>query len=393
MVHPARVGPSALEMRQWKLQNSAALKPSRAKSDTRCDDLPWLLDFRDGASRDLFRYDVVRNGAWRLGIDDRFSVGWMTFGLFQPPADVRRRCMNNIVLLFVCLLLGMGLRAAKKVPENAHLALNAFIIHISLPALIILQIHSVKLHTSLLFSIAMPWLMFALGVLFFWALSARLKFSRETTGALMLAGGLANTSFVGLPMIEAFFGAPDMATGILIDQLGTYLVLSTLGITVATIYSAGAGSKADIFKRIIVFPPLIALGVAFALMPFEFPTWIADALKRLGDTLAPLALVSVGLQLRFDQTKGLKTALATGLGFKLLLAPAALALLYFGILGTAEETTRVTLFEAAMGPQIGGAIVAVQHGLNPPLVSLMVGLGISLSFLTLPLWSYALHHF
>ena len=49
--------------------------------------------------------------------------------------------------------------------------------------------------------------------------------------ALMLAGGLANTSFVGLPMIEAFFGAPSMATGILIDQLGTYLVLSTLGIT------------------------------------------------------------------------------------------------------------------------------------------------------------------
>jgi predicted permease len=70
-----------------------------------------------------------------------------------------------------------------------------------------------------------------------------------------------------------------------------------------------------------------------------------------------------------------------------------LALLYFGILGTTEETTRVTLFEAAMGPQIGGAIVAVQHGLNPPLVSLMVGLGISLSFLTLPLWSYGLHHF
>jgi malate permease and related proteins len=301
--------------------------------------------------------------------------------------------MTNVALLFVCLLLGMGLRAAKKAPENAHLALNAFIIHISLPALIISQIHNVKLHTSLLYSIAMPWLMFALGVWFFWALSARLKFSRETTGALMLAGGLANTSFVGLPMIEAFFGAPSMATGILIDQLGTYLVLSTLGITVAAIYSAATESKAAIFKRIIVFPPLIALVVAFGLMPFEFPGWAADSLKRLGDTLAPLALVSVGLQLRFDQASGLKTALATGLGFKLLLAPAVLTLLYFGILGTTDENTRVTLFEAAMGPQIGGAIVAAQHGLNPPLVSLMVGLGISLSFLTLPLWSYALHQF
>jgi malate permease and related proteins len=44
-----------------------------------------------------------------------------------------------------------------------------------------------------------------------------------------------------------------------------------------------------------------------------------------------------------------------------------------------------------MGPQIGGAIVAIQHGLNPPLVSLMVGVGITLSFITLPLWSQLLH--
>jgi predicted permease len=56
-------------------------------------------------------------------------------------------------------------------------------------------------------------------------------------------------------------------------------------------------------------------------------------------------------------------------------------------------SSAAALFEAAMGPQIGGAIVAVQYGLNPPLVSLMVGVGISLSFFTLPLWSYALHHF
>ncbi|WMT73431.1 AEC family transporter [Bradyrhizobium sp. Ash2021] len=223
-------------------------------------------------------------------------------------------------------------------------------------------------------------------------LSSRLKFSRETTGALMLVGGLANTSFVGLPMIEAFFGASNMATGILIDQLGSYLVLSTLGITVAAIYSAGTESKTVVFKRVLTFPPLLALIAAFILLPFEFPDWVSDALKRLGDTLAPLALVSVGFQLRFDQTSGLKTALATGLGFKLFLAPVVIASIYFTLLGTGEEITRVTLFEAGMGPMIGGAIVAAQHGLNPPLVSLMVGVGISLSFLTLPLWSYALHH-
>jgi predicted permease len=54
--------------------------------------------------------------------------------------------------------------------------------------------------------------------------------------------------------------------------------------------------------------------------------------------------------------------------------------------------TRITIFEAAMAPQIGAAIVAMEHKLDPPLVTLMVGIGIPLSFLTLPLWWYVLQH-
>jgi len=37
----------------------------------------------------------------------------------------------------------------------------------------------------------------------------------------MLTGGLANTSFIGLPMIETFYGPQFLGLGILIDQLGS----------------------------------------------------------------------------------------------------------------------------------------------------------------------------
>ena len=47
---------------------------------------------------------------------------------------------------------------------------------------------------------------------------------------------------------------------------------------------------------------------------------------------------------------------------------------------------RVTVFEAAMAPMIGASIVAMDHDLDPPLLTLMVGVGIPLSFLTLPAW-------
>jgi hypothetical protein len=65
-------------------------------------------------------------------------------------------------------------------------------------------------------------------------------------------------------MIEAFFGAPSMATGILIDQLGTYLVLSTLGIHRDLEILARAAEKAresqfaiDI-RAMITLPPSLS---------------------------------------------------------------------------------------------------------------------------------------
>jgi hypothetical protein len=59
------------------------------------------------------------------------------------------------------------------------------------------------------------------------------------------------------------------------------------------------------------------------------------------------------------------------------------------VLRTTGEIIRVTLFAAAMEPTIGGAIVAIQHGLSPLLTTLMGGIGITLSFVTLPVWRYA----
>jgi len=298
--------------------------------------------------------------------------------------------MTNLSMLAVCLLAGMLLRMTRRMPDNAHIAINGFIINVALPALILVQIHGLRLTSNLLWPVSMPWLLFALSAAVFIGLARVMRLPDSTTGALIMTAGLANTSFVGLPMIETFYGVQGLPTGILIDQLGTYLVMSTAGVTIACLFSSGTASRREIAIRIATFPPLVALVLAFLLAPVEYPAWLTGMLHRLGDTVAPLALVSVGLQLRLDQLRGNRVLLGLGLGFKLVLAPLLLALLYVGLLGRDGETTQVTLFESAMGPQIGGAIVAMQYGLNPTLITLMVGIGIALSFLTLPLWYLAM---
>ncbi len=169
--------------------------------------------------------------------------------------------MSNIVPLFVCLCVGIVLGQRRWLPRNAPIVRNSFILFVSLPALILLQVHDIHLQPELRYPVAMPWLLFVIGCGFSWPLGRVLRL-------------------------------PDTTTG--------------------------------------------------------------------------------------------------GLAFKLLIAPALLGIVYVGWLHAHGETIRITLFESAMGPMIGGAIVAMQNGLNPPLITLMVGFGITRSFLTLPGWRYLL---
>ena len=298
--------------------------------------------------------------------------------------------MNNLLLLIICFIAGMLLRRFRRMPDNAPATLNSFIIHVSLPALTLLYIHELHLSSDVFLIAAMAWLVFGLSAGFFWLMGRWLQLPRATTGALILLGGLGNTSFVGVPMVEAFYGHAGIPTAIVVDQLGSFFVLSVLGITVAGIYSSGRPTAAEIVKRIVLFPPFIALGIALMLIPIEYAEWFSVILKRLSDTLAPLALLSVGMQLRMGHISEHKRNLALGLAFKLVLAPLVIYLLYVQLLGAHGHAIQVTLFEAAMPPMIAAAIVANQHDLDPPLVNLMVAVGIILSFLTLGGWWYML---
>jgi predicted permease len=298
--------------------------------------------------------------------------------------------MGHFVLLVLCLGLGAALRATKRLPEDAHLALNGVVVHVALPALTFATVRHLRFEPALALAAAMPWLVFALGLAFFLAAGRCFGLSRATIGGLVLTGALGNTSFVGLPLIEAFFGRAAMPLGLVIDQLGSYLVLSTLGLVAAALFSGAGLSRTAVAGRLLRFPPLQALVAAVVLAPLPLPQWLDPMLLRLGDTIAPLAMLSVGAQLRVAGFAAHRLPLSLGLAFKLVLAPLVLAPVYLGLPAAMQETARVTLFEAAMAPMIGGGVIAMQHRLDAPLVSLMLGVGIPLSLLTVPAWWWVL---
>jgi hypothetical protein len=297
--------------------------------------------------------------------------------------------MSAMLLLLLCLVAGAVLRNTGRLSEAAPATLNAYVINLALPALALAHLHRTELTSGLLASAAGAWLMLGVAAVFFSYAARRMNLGPAATGALILTGGLANTSFVGLPMIEAWIGREGLPYGIVIDQLGSYLALSTFGLLVAARYGGQAIHWSVMWRRIVTFPPLIAVVLALALRPFAFPATLDDALVRLGSTVAPVALLAVGCQLRLGELWPNRGALALGLGYKLVLGPllVAAACLAFMDAGPTNDLARtVVVFEAAMGPMIGAAVVANHYKLDSALTSLMVGVGIPLSLLAAPLW-------
>lgn len=300
--------------------------------------------------------------------------------------------MDNIILLFLCLILGVIFQRVKHFPKNTPVALNQFVLYVSIPAMALYYIPKIKIDTSLLYPMGIAWLGFLLSFLFFFTLSRLFNWSKRLTGCLIIVSGLGNTSFVGFPVLEAMFGKEAIKIGIIVDQPGSFVVLSTLGVLVAMLFSKEQPSVVQMVKKIAFFPPFITFVIALILnfLQVDFSIEWQSVFQRLAATVSPIALVAVGLQLKIEKRSKHWGFLTLGLVFKLIITPLFFYLFYKVALRGSAFVIDVSIIESAMAPMITGAILASTYGLKPKLSSMMVGVGIPLSFITLVLWYFIL---
>ncbi|PXY45671.1 AEC family transporter [Flavobacterium hydrophilum] len=298
--------------------------------------------------------------------------------------------MNNFIIIFFFLFLGLLLQKVKGFPVTFYKILNKIVVYVCLPAITLCHIPKIQWSNELLFPIGSGWITFILAFAFFHFLGKRLGWSNKLIGCLILTAGLSNSSFLGYPIIEALFGKKGLETAILVDQPGTFVVVSTLGVFVAAFYSKGTPDAFGIIKKIILFPPFImfVLACLMNVYNYELNLDIEFILLKIGSLVTPLALLSVGLQLSFDRKSQHWKFLRLGLFFKLFLVPFVILVLYVFIFKQHSEPIKITIMETAMAPMITGAILASTYGLKPKLSSMMVGFGIPISFLTLAIWYF-----
>lgn len=290
--------------------------------------------------------------------------------------------MENFVLILLAIVIGYVISRLNIFSKDAPTILNQFVIYISLPAMILLQVPKLSFSIDMVIPIVIAWSVMILSAILILLLSKFFSFSREITGCLMLVSILTNSSFLGIPIINAYMGESALPYVLVYDQLGTFIALATYGTFIASYYSNKTQLTFKIITlKIFTFPPVIALISSIFLMGVEFNPIISKVLNSFANTIVPVALVAVGLQLKLKISKEDLKPFSVALSVKLIIAP-IIAIGISSLFNWNNQASIVSIMEAGMAPMITAGAIASMAGLAPRLSSAIVGYGILISFIT-----------
>lgn len=300
--------------------------------------------------------------------------------------------MTNFILIGVCIIAGYIFQRSNTLPKDAHKGINAWIIYIALPAFSFKFLPHIHWTKELILPAISPLIVWLCSWCYIRFYAYKTRIDKASEGGLKLTAGLSNTSFVGFPLILAYFTEKDLSIAIIYDQ-ANFLLLATAGIIVALNTSQKQVlSVAAISKKVFTFPPFLGCVTALILPQFVDISALDPFWDKLAATVGPLALFSIGLQIKFNGWQQEVKHISFALFYKLLIAP-AIILSVAVLMGISGRVAHISVFEAAMPTLLTSGIVADQYNLNPKLSNLVIGIGILLSFITTCFWHWFMMFF
>jgi predicted permease len=189
------------------------------------------------------------------------------------------------------MIAGILFRRSGTLPKDTYKGINAWLIYMALPAVSFKYLPHIQWSSNLLLPALAPVAVWLCGWLYVTFYTRRQKHtSKATQGGMKLVAGLSNTSFVGFPLIMAYFSKAELGIAIICDQV-TFMLLSTIGIVIAIRSSQQQKlTFALVAKKVLTFPPLLACVGALVIPRYINVSPLDPLFDKLADTVGPLAL-------------------------------------------------------------------------------------------------------
>jgi len=210
---------------------------------------------------------------------------------------------------------------------------------------------------------------------------------RRAVGALLLASGFGNFTYMGLPVLTQTFGPWAQSVAIPFDLFASTPLLFTVGIMLARHYGNHTGGAHALIELARVPALWAALGgLLLSMMHMPMPAWLDEALGVLGAAVVPLMLLSIGMALRWQSGWLSKIPILMPM---LLIQLGLMPLIVWGAsigVGMPERLLAPSVIEGAMPCMVLGLVICDRFKLDSTLYAEAVTVSTALSLLTLPLW-------
>ncbi|MBJ7331198.1 MAG: AEC family transporter [Solirubrobacteraceae bacterium] len=208
-----------------------------------------------------------------------------------------------------------------------------------------------------------------------WLIGSRLlHLDRASTGALIVGSILANTGYLGLPLILVVLGGDQLAYGVIWDTLISFPMAFIVAFAIGAAFGDhGAANFRERAKSFFTQNPVLwAVPVGLALPDSAVPDWLYDDIKLLATSLLPLGFFMVGVQLSAEGEQGafrfpppLTAPSAVIVGLRIVAAP----LLLLGFAAVLIDLPDAYYLQAAMPCGINALIVGHVYKLNLPILT------------------------
>jgi predicted permease len=250
--------------------------------------------------------------------------------------------------------------------------LMAFLLWVVLPIVAFFNIAALELTVRVGAGVAFAYVALAVTLGLAYAIGTWvLRLERASVGALMIVSGFANTGFLGLPFVVALLGFSELPNAVAYDALVSGLALVSIGFTVGAAFGTlGETPRARVRSFFTRNPPLYATAAGFLAPDVLAPEWAVDASQVLVLVTVPVGFFAVGVTLgserrRRDRANPGLAAVATGVGLKIVVAPAVVLTLSVLVI----EAPRAYLSQAGMASAVNALVVADAYGLDRGLVA------------------------
>ncbi|SCW31748.1 hypothetical protein SAMN02910456_00508 [Ruminococcaceae bacterium YRB3002] len=292
--------------------------------------------------------------------------------------------------MFFCGVLGFILRKRRVIDERTEKTLTEILLQAVLPFSIIASsqyVFSTELVQGLIAVALASMLYYCTTLLIMRMVMRKSKVATDEARVMRTTIIFANTGFVGLPLMEALFGASGLLLGAVYNIMFN-VFFYTFGVHTLS------GSK---FKpRELIMNPVTAaavLAIILFVIPWRMPAFVINTINLVGDMTIPLSMIIAG---SIFSTIDFRKFFGDGKSFvvslmRLVVLPAVMFVFIYAIsmmIPMLKETASVIVMMTALPCGIMNVLIAERENTAPKFAARTVIMSFVFMLVTLPVFVF-----